>query len=367
MTFLLAPKRLPFAAREGARLIKLKAQLLSPAACVAGSYSKSGQTYDVCLPHPNRTENLFSGFRDEAVRYFTTRRIKWHSLAHLLCSQTCCVNFWFTYMHEPDKLASVLRALGYPVKCVLPFELDSLHSLRKLGWKLEDNEAPSTLRTADDAKPAFLAFEWIGAKNYLSEIHGRHVAGDTSRTRGQRFSSVDVAVRFQRTDGRIEIVLIEWKYTERYPSGRSLRYGKPRRDKTPPTDRLDSIYLASLKRPECQIVLGETPPESLFFDPFDQMMRHQLLASAMEREREVDADIVSYLHIAPRANEELLNCITSPALVGRGKNVHDVWATLVKPDRFKAVYTEDLLPIVTRSAPDPAWADYMRLRYGGMA
>lgn len=361
MTSMSPPKPLPFAVREEARLVSLKPRLVSIAASAAGAYGKSARQYEVCLPYSSRAENLFSGYRTDAVRYFTKRRIKWHSLPHLLCSQTSCVNFWFTFMHERERLAKVLCALGYPVKQVLPFDLDSLTSLRQMGWRLEGGNLFSTPDGTDETVPAFLAFEWIGAKNYLREIRGGHVAGDSSRTRGQRFTSVDVAVRFLRTDGTIQIVLIEWKYTECYPVGRCLRFSKSK------TDRLDRIYRASLEMPDCQIVLAGTAPESLFYDPFDQMMRHQLLASAMEREHEMDAGIVSYLHIAPHANGEFLRRITSPALIGRGTNVHEVWATLVKPDRFKSVYTEDLLPVVTGNAPNDEWAEYLGLRYGGMA
>jgi hypothetical protein len=343
-----------FATREKTRLVRLKSQLVCASAVAPGSYGKAQRQHDVCLSFANRAENLFSGYRAEAVQYFTRRRIKWHSLPHLLCSQTSCVNFWFSFMHEPESLTKVLLALGYPVKELLPFELDSLNGMRQLGWKLDST-------AADETESAFLAFEWIGAKNYLHEIRGGHTAGDASRTRGQRFTSVDVAVRFLRTDGTIQIVLIEWKYTERYRVGKSLRYSKSK------TDRLDRIYRVSLDKPDSQIVLNGTAPELLFFDPFDQMMRHQLLASAMEREHEMGADIVSYLHIAPRANGEFLNRITSPALGGRGANVHDVWATLVKPERFKSIYTEDLLPIVTGHAPCNEWAEYLRLRFGGLA
>ena len=79
------------------------------------------------------------------------------------------------------------------------------------------------------------------------------------------------------------------------------------------TDRL-AIYRPSLEQEGCQIVLGEVPPEALFFDPFDQLMRQQLLCSAMEHHREMEADVVSLMHIAPAVNQDLMGYVASPEL-----------------------------------------------------
>ena len=71
------------------------------------------------------------------------------------------------------------------------------------------------------------------------------------------------------------------------------------------TDRLDRIYRRHLVKPHCQIV-GDVPFESLFFGPFDQSMRQQLLCTAMERFREMEGAVVTLLHAAPRANRDLM-------------------------------------------------------------
>ena len=104
----------------------------------------------------------------------------------------------------------------------------------------------------------------------------------------------------------------------------------------------------------------------LFFDPFDQLMRQQLLCSSMERHREMDADVVSLLHVAPMANRQLLARVTSPGLQSLGSDIHDVWGKLVKQGHFIGVHAEELLPIVCKHAPDTEWASYMERRYGGM-
>ena len=49
-----------------------------------------------------------------------------------------------------------------------------------------------------------------------------------------------------------------------------------------------------------------------------------------------------------------------------GGDVHEVWGTLAKPGRFLGVHVEDLVPVVCGNGPDPGWAAYMTLRYGGM-
>jgi hypothetical protein len=314
----------------------------------------------VLLPTAFADENIFIAYRNPTIDYFSERYIKWHLPNHLLCSQTCCVDFWFIFMHEPDYLAEVLRDLGYPVAEMLEFEFDSLDSLQSMGWRVA--RQPSDIDLGSSARRrGYLAFEWVGARNYLRELSFGAVAGDVNRSRGQYFTSIDVAVRFRRTDGLTQIVLIEWKYTEKYRIGRSLRFSAKG------TDRLDQIYRTSLEAPDCQVVLNGISPEALFFDPFDQMMRHQLLASAMERGWEMGASIVSYLHIAPRANSELLQRITSPDLQSRGGDIHEIWRSMVRDDRFQSVYTEDLLPIVIAHAPDNEWARYLNLRYGGLA
>ena len=132
------------------------------------------------------------------------------------------------------------------------------------------------------------------------------------------------------------------------------------------TDRLE-IYKPSLEAADCQIRLSGLSQEALFFDPFDQLMRQQLLCSAMEREGEMDADIVSLLHMAPKSNREFVNRVTSPALRSKGSDVHEVWGRLVEPGRFTGVYSEDVLPLVCRHAPEPAWVAYMMQRYGAMS
>lgn len=242
-------------------------------------------------------------------------------------------------MKAPHALGEVLRGLGYDVDEILPID--------------EDNELP-------DGSYPYVAFEWIGARNYLNERSGGKRMPDGSRRRGGLCTSLDFCIRFRRSDGYIQIIAGEWKYTESYEN-KSIRYNTT---KAGETDRLE-IYGESLSKPDCQIV-GNVPHGALFFDPFYQLMREQLLCSAMEREREMGASVVSLLHIAPHANAELTNRITSKELVGFGTDIHSVWKSLVLEGRFQGVATEDLLPLICANAPKAQTSEYLMTRYGKM-
>ena len=332
-----------FRDREKSRLVPIKDRLFSAPACRPGQYRK--KRYAFCLHEAHGSENLYAKIRPAALQYFRDRRIPWHDgkdgnpSNHLCCSQSCCVNIWFPFVYAPRELAEVLRGLGYDVAEMLPIYSDALPS---------------------DEQP-FVAFEWIGEKNYLGELRGGHVALDDGRSRGARFTSLDFLFRFRRGDGRIQIVAGEWKYSEYYANRVNLRYSKSG------TDRF-RIYGPHITREGSQIT-AKAPAEALFFDPFDQMMRQQLLCSAMEREGEMGADVVSLLHVAPKANRDLMKRVTSPGLATFGSDVHTIWDALTSADRFKGLFLEDLLPVVCANAPAkyPKIAEYLDLRYGQIA
>ena len=331
-----------FRDREKKRLEPLKKDLFTDAACRPGLYGSERRPF--CLHEDHARENLHEPIREYALRYFSTCKIGWHDgidgapSNHLCCSQSCCVNFWFPFVRAPLELGTVLRDIGYDVDEVLPITEDE---------PLEDGTHPH------------VAFEWIGTKNYLGEHVLGRPASDQERTRGTGFTSLDFAIRFRRGDGRIQILAGEWKYTEEY-AGTSKRWsGK--------TDRLEQIYRPHLERPDCQITPRTVEHDALFFAPFDQLMRQQLLCTAMERESEMGADVVSLLHVAPKANRGLVDRVTSPLLQEFGNDVHGIWSRLTMPGRFKGVHVEDLLPIVCRNVPTPGTAEYLQRRYGGMS
>ena len=321
-----------FLESEKARQTAFKAtkEWFSQEAQEDGEYK--GRKRPFCLDLQHADENLFEGIRVQALDYFKVNHIKWHDghdgkpSNHLCDSQVCCANFLFRFTNEPELLASVLRPVFPTLKNMLPIE-----------------------------NGQFITFEWIGQENYL----GERVAANGKRTRGANCTSSDAAVLFERSDKKRQVVLIEWKYTESYS-------GTPLQVASSGTDRR-SIYRHLFDAEDCPLRKELLPSfDSLFFEPFYQFMRQQFLAHKMEAARELGAEVVSVLHIAPAHNKDFTR-VTSPELRSLDSSATGVWKRLVRePDRFTSVSTEGLFaPILNIPLPElQAWQDfYLRQRY----
>lgn len=308
---------------------KKNVSYFSPRAHEDGVYKGSQRPY--CLPRSQSVENLIPEIREPILGYFTRHDIKWHDAIerrpsnHMCDSQVCGVNFLFTFANKPDALAVLLHPIFPDLRIMLPIEDD-----------------------------LYIACEWVGAENYLGEV----MRGDRTRTRGANFTSADMAVRFERADGQIEIVLIEWKYTESYyPS--PLHIARSGRSRT-------EIYRHLYDKVDCPmdpLVVGDFG--NLFYEPFYQLMRQQFLAKEMERAHEMGADIVGILHIAPHHNLDFRR-VTSAALVQGEDTPVDLWKKIVRnPEAFTSVYTEELFgrfPVMNH--PELAdWWQYIQARY----
>ena len=214
----------------------------SDQAKVDGQYR--GITRPFCLPREFSEENLFPEIRDLAVERFKISSIKWHDGVgskpsnHLCDSQVSCVNFLMPFYNKPESLAELLAPHFPNMSYMMPIENE---------W--------------------FISFEWIGEENYLQE----RTPQSGKRTRGANCTSTDAAVMFMRSDHKQQIVLIEWKYTESYGSN-PLAVSKSG------TDRL-SIYQPIFSDENCPLDKSILPGfESLFYEPFYQLMRQQFLA-----------------------------------------------------------------------------------------
>lgn len=332
---------------EKLRYRPLKCELFSPPAQLAGVYR--GILRDFCLGEGCADENLFSAFREAAITYFADRRIPWHDGAnartrpsnHLCCSQSCCVNFLFPFIDKPYLLAQVFRHVYPDITAALSI----------------DSQCEPALATGG---LPHVAFEWIGERDHLSEWRRRRGAP----TRGANYTSADFVLRFRRSDGRIHVVLGEWKYTESYGvSDLALSTIRGSGDV-----RLET-YRDAFGRPGG--IFRDWGPDlyrALFFEPLYQLMRLQLLAQEMEVARELGADIVSVLHVSPEANREFREFNPSPRLRGwfPSKGVLEVWQELVPTDRFRSLSVETLLGMITREARStiPEWVAYLERRYG---
>lgn len=308
---------------------KANSSYFSETARLDGVYK--GKPRPFCLPLECAEENLFSAIRQTAPAYFAAQAIKWHDgrngnpSNHLCDSQVCCVNFLFPFADKPRALAKILWPIFSDLREMLPVEGEQ-----------------------------FVAFEWIGQENYL----GERISRSGKRTRGANFTSADAAVLFKRNDGKRQMVLIEWKYTESY-SKASLKVARSGTDRT-------EIYMPLYLQDDCPLNKKLLPSfESLFYEPFYQLMRQQFLAHEMEKAHELGADIVSVLHIAPARNTDF-HRITSPELENLGETAIAVWKRLVRPTgRFTSVSTERLFSnLSAEQAPEmQTWLEYVGKRY----
>lgn len=308
---------------------KASSPYFSNAARFEGVYKDKPRSF--CLPVEYTEQNLFPTIRETALDHFAAHEIKWHDgqngkpSNHLCDSQVCCVNFLFPFADKPDVLAEVLHPIFPEIDRMLPVE-----------------------------NGQYVSFEWIGKENYL----GEKISRNGQRTRGANYTSTDSIVMFERKDKRRQVVLIEWKYTESY-GGTSLIFSDTG------TDRRE-IYKHLFERDDCPINKGLLPSfDALFYEPFYKFMRQQFLANEMEMAHEMDADIVSMLHIAPAHNGDFRK-VTSPKLDHIGESATSIWKKLVKADdRFISVSTEQLFGrlSVERLPEIKTWAEYIHARY----
>ncbi|MER8459272.1 hypothetical protein NKH24_24785 [Mesorhizobium sp. M1300] len=198
------------------------------------------------LAPANRLSNLNPAIRDIANRYFADNAIAWHQhAAHGLSSQVCCLNFLMPLATRPEML--VQSALG-----------------GDLPEMLEVEKGP-------DGEPWFIGFECIGRTDYLNEW-----PRTGSPKRGANVTSADAVLRFRQA-GRVETLLVKWKYTESYgappePKREAERLRRYQNIAFAPIGPLRSS--ADLKLPD------------LFWEPFYQLFRQQMLALRMQGTKE---------------------------------------------------------------------------------
>jgi len=233
---------------------------------------------------------------------------------------------------NPKLLASVLKHFYTNLAEPLPIDKD---------LPLEDGSFP------------YISFEWIGVHDYLGETKRK----GTERIRGANFTSADFVFRFKRNDGKIQVVLGEWKYTEEYRTmDKGIEVRKQNYQQS--FNREDGVF----NRRDVDFY------DALFFDPFYQLMRLQLLAQEMEYSREMEAEVVSVLHICPEANREFRDRVTSPHLknISPNKKTLEIWKEFVPQDRFMSISVERLLDSIVQVAGvnDQGWVEYLKTRYG---
>lgn len=276
--------------------------LCSPARQPAPWINQDGEpvgTYAHCLPSEFAEANLLPG-NHEAIELFRELGIPWHCGIgegpgnNVLSSQVQCVNALMPMVDEPER---IVRAFGDLVDIAEVLQIEP---------------------------GRYLTFEYIGSFDYFDEGAGK------PRVRGTKCTSVDAAFLYRTSTGATELALIEWKYTEKYTT---IRTPNPGYDKT----RIKR-YGADYHDPSGPLRSELIGIEWMLDEPFYQLMRQQLLAWRLERDRAEGADVVRVLHVLPPGNQAYQQSLVRPEHRRLGGSVDDVWVKLLRnTDRFQHV------------------------------
>ena len=257
-----------------------------------------------------------------ALALFSELGIPWHAGVgngpsnHLLSSQVQCVNALGQMVTDPSRLE---RAFGTPL---------------------------GTAEVLQIEPGRFLTFEYIGDEDYFNEGAGG------PRVRGAHCTSVDAAFLHRNDGGLVELVLIEWKYTESY----RIRRPDPVRDKV----RWGRYGEASMA--DDGPVRGDLLEfADLLDEPLYQLMRQQLLAHALETDRAHGVERVRVVHVLPTRNGAYQQSLHRDSQRALGNTVSEVWGRLLRtPDRFVPVDSSLFLdPAVTSAEYVARYGDGM--------
>lgn len=265
-----------------------------PAPYVDKTGAIRGPAHDFCLPPDYAALSLLPEVRQTALTLFAELGIPWHAGVHggpsnhLLSSQVQCVNALGQMVHDADRL------------------------------RLAFGDLLGTRDVLEIEPGRFLTFEYIGPTDYFGE------APSSARVRGAHCTSVDAAFLHRTSDGLVELVLLEWKYTESYRT-------------RPPEPAKDLVrwerYGTAWTNPD-GAVLPALPFDQVLQEPFYQLVRQQLLAHALEQDHAHGAGRVRVVHVSPGGNTAYQQSL-QPAHRGLGDSVSEVWAQMLRrPDRF---------------------------------
>ncbi len=253
---------------------------------------------DYVLPAAYAAYNLLPEVRDEVMALFASEGISWHQgkdapTPHLRSSQVQCLNALGAMMSDPDRISATF---GY---------LLDIASVRDLG----------VIDPKENGR--YLTFEFTGGTDYFGESK----SGVLSR--GSHSTSVDAAFAYTSTSGQSGLALVEWKFTEYYPSA----------DK-----KADRKFAERSKRYAEALTASDSPVRTediadigvLFHEPIYQLVRQQLLADKLRRDPAVGAGVVRVVHVSPPDNRAYQRSYIHPDLRPRGASVSEVWASLLR-------------------------------------
>lgn len=234
-----------------------------PAAYVGKDGRSGGVVCDFCVPPTFAAYSLLPEVREPALELFAELGIPWHAgidggpSNHLVSSQVQCVNALGQMITDP---ARIVRAFGDLLAICEVLEIEP---------------------------GRYLTFEYIGPTDYFGEVPG------SARIRGAHCTSLDAAFLHRAVDGAVELVLVEWKYTESYRLQKpdsakdAVRYGR---------------YATAVADPDGPVRADVLPFELLLDEPIYQLVRQQLLAHALEQAGAEGATRVRVVHVSPSGN-----------------------------------------------------------------
>jgi hypothetical protein len=294
---------------------------------LAPDHGYAGAAYRI--PPARRELNLAPSIRQAADRLFSAEpAIQWHQHAnHGLSSQVCCLNFLLPFAGTPELLRRwVEHVTADQVSEMLPIESDRA------------------------GQPWYVTFEWIGDTDHLNE--GTKGA---PRKRGANATAADAALLYRDTQGRKNLLLIEWKYTEQYgqplgPTGNATR-----------RQRYEKIF----RHPNGPIRAdADVTLDDFFWEPFYQMLRQQMLAWHTEANHP-QIDRARVLHLSPSGNRAL-HRLTSPGLRKCGDDAFDVFRSLLaNPQDFVSMSIERAFAPLA-AWPEADWYPWLRNRYSSL-
>ena len=269
---------------------------------------------DFVLKDP--TLNLWAGIRDDAINYFERNNITWwmgdeksEPTGHLLSSQVACINHLYFLRQRKDATTAILL---------------------NVSDKIEE---------AAMVDGGYVEFEAIGKENYL---------GEKSHTRGANSTSVDAIMVGAKKDGSNILILIEWKYTEEY------------REENKYIPERYNIYNRLLQDTNCPI--KTTDPESLYYEPFYQLMRQTLLGWKMVQAGEYECNEYIHVHVIPENNVELRKRVTSPRL--KVATMSEAWKSVLRePGGYKVISPEEFMKPAFICPDTQSIRSYLQKRY----
>ena len=198
-----------------------------------------------------------------------------------------------------------------------------------------------------------------------SSLEGGH-------TRGAHNTSVDAFLVAETRAGNRRAYLLEWKYCERYLSGKPRDLGAGESGQ-----RRRNTYASLFGAPYSSFDSASAEDlDGFLYEPFYQIMRQMLLADRMVHERELDVDEAKVVVVVPEDNWAYRtvadgSTTTSPLLAQRFPHlgtVKEVMRACLKDLRsqFDLAAPQTLLDNVVKNLPNETveWAGYWRERYG---